>query len=242
VPFQALLKPGSHGESFLIESFDVSYVPSASVWAQLSRRDRPTHAGGLLAMAPRPQSLASSAEEVRLISRGQRGAEVLVGSQATEARFLALAPRYRMLHLATYGVLNTINPLFSFVDLRPEGDSDGRLEVHEVFGLNLAADLVVLSACETGVGSGQRRDVPAGDDWVGLVRAFLYAGTQTVLASLWPVDDRATARLMEQFYRSLRRGRSKAAALGDAQRALLGDPDHAAPFYWAAFVLTGTLE
>ena len=193
-------------------------------------------------MAPRPESLASSADEVRLISRGEPRAEVLLGGQATEAVFVETAPDRRVLHLATFGVLNTLNPLFSFVELSPGGGSDGRLEVHEIFGLNLAADLVVLSACETAVGSGLRWDVPPGDDWVGLVRAFLSAGAQNVVASLWPVDDQATARLMEKFYDGLRGGNSKAAALGNAQRALLSEGGAADPFYWAAFVLTGIPE
>ena len=111
-----------------------------------------------------------------------------------------------------------------------------------MFGLSLAADLVVLSACETGLGTGLSHDVPPGDDWVGLVRAFLYAGARSVVASLWSVDDRATATVMEKFYEGLRDGRSKAGALGDAQRAVLRERDYADPFYWAAFQLTGGIE
>jgi CHAT domain-containing protein len=88
--------------------------------------------------------------------------------------------------LATYGVLNKQNPLFSFVQLAPDSAEDGRLEVHEVFGLHLAADLVVLSACQTGLGSGARADVPPGDDWVGLTRGFLHAGARHVVATCGP--------------------------------------------------------
>ncbi len=242
VPFQALLKPAPGGERFLIESFDVAYVPSASVWVFLSERERPTPRRGILAMAPRPRSLVASADEVRTLSRSERGVELLVGSRATESRFFEVAPEYRVIHLATYGVLNTVNPLFSFVELNPGRDSDGRLEVHEIFGLRLAADLVVLSACETALGSGFRQDVPPGDDWVGLVRAFLYAGAQSVVASQWRVDDRSTAVLMEHFYRSMRGGSSIDAALADAQRALIRDGDYANPFYWAAFVSVGNVQ
>src|SRR5213592_921066 len=90
--------------------------------------------------------------------------------------------------------------LFRSVDLAADSAQDGRLEVHEVFGLHLAADLVVLSACQTGLGSGALADVPAGDDWVGLTRAFLHAGAANVVATLWAVDDWATAALMERFY------------------------------------------
>jgi CHAT domain-containing protein/Tfp pilus assembly protein PilF len=239
LPFQALLRPGRHGESFFIESHDIAYTPSASVWLELARRERGTRGHGLLAMAPQPDVLVNSAAEVERISRTDTLAEVFVGSHATEGNFNGLAPDRQILHLATFGVLNTRNPLFSYVQLNPDEATDGRLEAHEVFGLRLNADLVVLSACETGLGSGLRRDVPPGDDWVGLVRAFLYAGAHSVLASLWPVDDRATATLMERFYTGLERGRSTARSLADAQRSMLREPGHANPFYWAAFQLSG---
>jgi len=144
-----------------------------------------------------------------------------------------------VLHLATYGVLNKQNPLFSYVELAPGGAGDGRLEVHEVFGLDLAADLVILSACQTALGSGSRADVPAGDDWVGLARAFLSAGARNVVATLWPVDDRATAELMEQFYESFGAGSDPTASLARAQRTLLATSANAHPFYWAGFVAIG---
>ncbi|HSG82572.1 MAG TPA: CHAT domain-containing protein [Gemmatimonadota bacterium] len=239
LPFQALLGPDSQGERFLIESYDIAYTPSASVWAELARRQSSRATQGLLAMAPRPELLANSATEVQAISRIDTDAAVLVGPDATEGAFRELAPHRDALHLATIGVLNTRNPLFSFVQLNSDERDDGRLETHEVFGLRLSADLIVLSACETGLGSGLRRDVPPGDDWVGLVRAFLYAGTRSVVASLWSVDDRATASLMENFYTSLGRGESKAAALADAQRWLLSQPRYRNPYYWAAFQLNG---
>ena len=107
------------------------------------------------------------------------------------------------------------------------------LEVHEVYGLNLKqTDLVVLSTCETHLS-----DLSAGDELVGLTRAFFFAGTPTVIASLWRVDDQATAVLMERFYRRLQAGRGKAAALRQAQLDMLVDyPD---PYYWAGFVLSG---
>ena len=167
------------------------------------------------------------------------GAEVLTGTAATEATFRRAAPTRRVLHLATYGVLNKHNPLFSFVELAPGGAHDGRLEVHEVFGFHLSADLVVLSACQTGVGSGALADVPAGDDWVGLTRAFLHAGAKHVVATLWPVDDWATAALMERFYEGYTSDAQPARALAAAQRALLATPTTAHPFYWAGFVVVG---
>ena len=109
-------------------------------------------------------------------------------------------------------------------------------------GSTLTADLVVLSACQTGLGSGALADVPAGDDWVGLTRAFLHAGAAHVVATLWPVDDWATAALMERFYQGYAGGADPAGALAAAQRALLAQPATSHPFYWAGFVAVGGAE
>jgi CHAT domain-containing protein len=108
-----------------------------------------------------------------------------------------------------------------------------------VFGLHLTADLVVLSACQTALASGTLSDVPAGDDWVGLVRAFLSAGAARVMATLWPVQDRATATLMEKFYARYPAGSDPARALAEAQRSLLAVPATASPYYWAGFEVVG---
>jgi CHAT domain-containing protein len=129
--------------------------------------------------------------------------------------------------------------LFSYVELAPGGGQDGRLEAHEVFGLHLNADLVVLSACQTALASGELTDVPAGDDWIGLTRAFLSAGATRVMASLWPVQDQATAALMERFYRDFRSSGDPSRALAVAQRELLTVPATANPYYWAGFVVVG---
>jgi CHAT domain-containing protein len=114
------------------------------------------------------------------------------------------------------------------------------LETHEISGLGLKAHLVTLSACETAVGSGGLWNVPPGDDWVGLATTFLMAGTDNVLATLWQVEDLATAELMQVFYRSLDSGLGLAESLARAQRELLSNPDTAHPFYWAGFVLVGS--
>ena len=103
-----------------------------------------------------------------------------------------------MLHFATSAHVNSLNPLFSWIDLAPSGDEDGRLDVYETFGLRLNASLVTLSACETG-----RSDVQTGDELLGLIRGFFYAGTSDVIASLWKVDDSATQKLMSLFYTHL---------------------------------------
>ncbi|HYU89650.1 MAG TPA: CHAT domain-containing tetratricopeptide repeat protein, partial [Gemmatimonadales bacterium] len=236
LPFAALLDGDGRGR-FLIERYDVAVTPSASVWLALGDRPAGRAAHGALALAPRSDALPASGREVTAVGRlGGADVEVLTGSAATEAAFRREAPSRRILHLATYGILSKQNPLFSFVDLVADSAQDGRLEVHEVFGLHLAADLVVLSACQTGLGAGALADVPAGDDWVGLTRAFLHAGAANVVATLWPVEDWATAALMERFYEGYAPGDDPSRALALAQRALLATPATGHPFYWAAFV------
>jgi len=235
LPFAALLG-GGRREQFLTERYQLAVTPSVSVW--LSLGDRPAPAGaGILALAPRPERLPASRREIADIQRlGGADVRVLAGRAATEDAFRREARGQRVLHLATYGVLNKPNPLFSFVELSPGPDHDGRLEVHEVFGMDLDAALVVLSACQTGLGSGTLADVPAGDDWVGLTRAFLHAGAARVVASLWAVEDEATGALMTRFYEALTAGAEPARALSLAQRALLARPGTAHPFFWAGFV------
>lgn len=234
LPFAALLDSAGR---FLIQRYEVTTTPSVSVWTALS--DRPRHAAsGTLAFAPRLDALPASGQEVESIDR-HTPARVLTGSAATEAAFRRLAPARQVIHVATYGILNKSNPLFSFVQLEPGDGYDGRLEVHEVFGLNLAADLVVLSACQTGLGSGMLSDVPPGDDWVGLTRAFLHAGAGTVVATLWSVDDWASAAVMEQFYGRYSEYSDPVTALAEAQRAVLMRPGTTHPFYWAGFVAVG---
>jgi CHAT domain-containing protein len=237
LPFAALVRSGPP-EQVLVERYVPEYVTSASVWLRLRARAGAPARSGVLALAPRVAALPGSRAEVAAIGRiyGTQ-ARVLVGPQATESAFRIFAPDQGIVHLATFGVLNQRNPLFSFVELGPGENQDGRLEVHEVFGLTLNARLLVLSACQTGVGAGALADVPPGDDWVGLVQGFLYAGASNVMATLWPVADVATARLMERFYRDLAAGRSEAEALALTQQAALSDPATAHPFFWAGFTL-----
>jgi CHAT domain-containing protein len=239
LPFAAL-RDASTSAPFLVQRYVVTTVPSAAVWMRLRGRVDSAPGTEVLALAPRVDALPGSRDEVEAIGRafGVR-ARVLMGARATKRALRAVASRQGIIHFATFGVLNKHNPLFSFVELAPQPGEDGRLEVHDVFGLDLHARLVVLSACQTGLGSGVLADVPAGDDWVGLVGGFLYAGAANVLATLWPVDDRATTGLMQQFYRELAAGRSEAEALANAQRSAIGKPGTLDPFYWAGFTLSG---
>ena len=157
---------------------------------------------------------------------------------ATEAAFRRFGPEQRVLHLATLGYLNRANPMYSHLELAAGDGHDGRLEVHEVFGLRLKAALVVLSACHTAVASGSQGSVPAGEDWVGLARAFLAAGARNVVGSLWAVEDRSTAQVMARFY-AAGGATDPAAALAAAQRTVSAAPGQGHPYYWAGFVAIG---
>jgi len=144
-----------------------------------------------------------------------------------------------IVHLATHGLVSTEQPsltglVVSLIDARGR-PRDGFIRLSDVYNLRLAADLVVLSACHTALGKEIR-----GEGLIGLTRGFMYAGARRVVASLWAVDDSATAELMTRFYRGLLRDRlPAAAALRAAQRELASHPQWAAPYFWAGFVLQG---
>jgi CHAT domain-containing protein/Tfp pilus assembly protein PilF len=146
---------------------------------------------------------------------------------------------YRKLHFATHGLLDSRHPELSGVALS-QYDSrgqfqDGVLRLNDIYNLRLDADLVVLSACRTALGKEVR-----GEGLIGLTRGFMYAGAARVLASLWSVEDRATAELMGSFYRGmLREGLSPAAALRKAQLEMARDPQRKSPYFWAGFSLQG---
>jgi CHAT domain-containing protein len=147
--------------------------------------------------------------------------------------------QYRYLHLATHGLLNSTHPelsglVLSLVDQQGQ-PQDGFLRLHEIYNLKLNAELVTLSACQTALGKDIR-----GEGLVGLTRGFMYAGAPRIVASLWKVDDKATAESMKRFYQAmLKDGLRPAAALRAAQVELLKTKSTEDPYYWAAFVLQG---
>jgi CHAT domain-containing protein len=146
--------------------------------------------------------------------------------------------KYRILHVATHGLLNTERPQFTGVVLSLVGNrsGDGFLRTDEIFNLRLGSPLVMLSACETGLGRERR-----GEGIIGLTRAFMYAGAPTVGVSLWSVSDKSTADLMTDFYKRLlaRQSPAPASAMRAAQIAMIEGKKYSAPFYWAPFILVG---
>ena len=188
-----------------------------------------------------PRLLSSRAEAKAIIALAPAGTTMLAtGFEATRTKAMSKElGGYRIVHFATHGLLNGEHPelggiVLSLVDQegRPQ---NGFLRLPDIYNLDLPVELVVLSACDTALG----RDV-RGEGLMGLTRGFMHAGAARVVASLWKVDDEATAELMAQFYRRmLREGQPAAAALREAQIAVWKTRRWAPPYYWAAFVLQG---
>ncbi|MBI3954139.1 MAG: CHAT domain-containing protein [Chloroflexi bacterium] len=222
VPFHALWD-GAH---YLVEGHEVSYAPSASVLAFCLGKGQERWERALV-LAPDDAQLPHIRREAEAVARLFPQAESAVGPRATTALFKASAPLTDVIHIASHGVFRGDNPLFSTIKL-----GDGWLSVGDVYGLNLQSSLVTLSACDTGV-----NHVAPGDELLGLARGFIYAGTPSLLVSLWTVNDEATADLMELFYKRLRAGATRGAALREAQLHTMAHRPH--PYYWAPFVLVG---
>ena len=146
--------------------------------------------------------------------------------------------RFRLVHFATHGVVDARHPemsglILSLVDRRGKRQ-DGYLRLGDIYKLKLSADLVVLSSCDSALG----RDLES-EGIIGLPRGFLYAGAKSVIASLWKVNDDATATLMSRLYARIKKGESPSSALRGAQLEMVQDEHWANPYYWAAFVLQG---
>jgi CHAT domain-containing protein/Tfp pilus assembly protein PilF len=246
VPFGALDdlgRPGGSGEP-LIERYEIARLPSASLARTLVApiaAEKATRWAAVVAdpaygdgpFRPLPESRNEASRIAELAPPG--AVEIVIGAAATRewverADFRGL----RFLHFAAHGVVDDVQPelsglVLSLVDEKG-APRDGFLRLHDIYNLNLPVELVVLSACETGLGKEVK-----GEGLIGLVRGFLYAGARGVIASSWAVDDAATAELMTELYRGLFDGRSPAAALREAQAAVSKIPRFRHPYYWAGF-------
>jgi CHAT domain-containing protein len=232
LPFSALRSPDGR---WLVEEHAFTTVPSASVLKFLV--DKGAQASDRILAVGNPDlgpalALPWAEREVRALGdRYPTTSTVLVRADASESRVKQQAGQAGLIHFAVHGELNETDPMASALLLDPGNGEDGRFEVREIFSTELSARLVVLSACETGLGKLSR-----GDELVGLQRAFLYAGTPAVVTTLWKVDDRASFLLMRRFYEELK-AKGPAQALRAAQRSLIVDYPH--PFSWAGYGLTG---
>ena len=231
IPFQLLQSNGR----MLVDSFTVSYLPSASVLALLTTQPAALDNVFLGAIgnatadgtAPLPGTLQEVAGIAQMLPKAvQRLGE---GFTHDEARGALL--RYEVVHFATHG-LNEAAPMFSALLTARASGQPARLSLYELADLPMKAKLVVLSACETGLGK-----LSGGDEVSGLTRTLILAGANTVVSSLWKVSDDSTAHLMRAFYDHLRRGDRPALAMREASLEVRRHFSH--PFYWAPFVVTG---
>ncbi|GAB4404858.1 MAG: hypothetical protein OHK0039_05390 [Bacteroidia bacterium] len=254
LPFQALLREPVGlstpymDKPYLIRRYDIGYAYSAGTWLSLCEPAPHTGRKTLLAIAPRYETTLSDVPanlrddlgpllhnepEARTVQQ-QLGGDLLVAGDATLANFLRLAGTYQIIHFAGHGVLDTERPEASFLAFTAEEAeaAAGYLRRFDLYSLDLQADLVVLSACQTGLGTW----IP-GEGIGSLAWSFVQAGACSVVATLWSIDDKASGELMQRFYMGLKQGLPKQTALREAQLALL-DCDRA-PYYWAAYIQTG---
>ncbi len=264
LPFEILLveKPSSNQNletfTYLIENQSVNYCYSATLHNLMVNKKHKENSNGLLAFAPsfkgddlliasrgldlslrsnQLQPLKFNLTEVESI-QSLVGGNIFSNAEATEKRFCELAPKYRILHLATHGKANDESGEYSFLAFYELEDSleNEWLYVKDLYNLELNADMVVLSACETGIG-----ELKKGEGIVSLARGFSYAGAKSIITSLWNVDDKKTAELIETFYKNLKMGIPKDEALRNAKLEYLksnkGQLNH--PFFWAGMVVIG---
>jgi CHAT domain-containing protein len=270
LPFETLAADGKSQTGYLIERFAMGYEPSASALAAIKTANSQTESRGLVAFGDPAYSEGDTQNERSAASAATRAAyyfeggldlrrlpytrtevnaigalfnsadrKVFLGLDANESKVKTEAlDKYRYVHFAAHGIVDEENPVRSGVILALQSNDkeDGVLQMTEIMRLKLNSDLVTLSACRTGLGK-----VVGGEGVLGLTRAFLYAGSRSVLASLWNVNDTATAELMKSFYTNLKKGEPKDEALRQAKLTLLKGKQTTwrHPYYWAPFVLVG---
>ncbi len=250
VPFPALQDADN---KYLIEKHTILTAPSIQVLS-LTRQQKlkngsakigksealvvgnPTMPSVALKLGDKPEKLPplKGAEREAQAIAPLLNTKAITGSQATETAIAQKMQQARFIHLATHGLLDDNRGLGSSIALTPSGKDDGLLTAEEILNLKLNADLVVLSACDTGRGR------ITGDGVIGLSRSLISAGVPSVLVSLWAVDDDSTAFLMTEFYKNLQQGIDKATAL---RKAMLTAKDkYSNPLQWAAFTLIGEAD
>ena len=235
-PFGALWNRRSG--KFLIEEQVVSYLPAISALTIKPRETR-SRSERLVVFAPLSDSLPGTVREARAIASTRPGTQVRIGSASTEAGLKAALLADASVHVASHGSHNSQNPLFSRMivgSARGTGAGDGHLDVHEILGLQTRSPLVFLSGCETGLGSGTQSAFEQGSEEGSLAQAFLIAGAQTVVATLWRVEDAQAVDLARAFYRQVRLGATPAEALAAAQRIAINSR---AGHSWAAYTVSG---
>jgi CHAT domain-containing protein/tetratricopeptide (TPR) repeat protein len=258
LPFQALMDEKGR---YLIEKAAVSYAPSLTALGEMSKKAmarKPSPGTELLAFG-NPIVDHSTKERVQRVFMGERleplpeaqrlvnelgkmygpnRSKIYVGAQADEETAKNESPKYRIVQFATHGILNNASPMYSHLVLaqnEKDPNEDGLLEAWELKDLDLKADIVILSACDTARGR-----ISNGEGVIGMTWAAFIAGAPTTVASQWKVESKSTTELMLEFHRQLLTGKvSKAEALRRAELKVMKMPGYKHPSYWAGFVIVG---
>jgi CHAT domain-containing protein len=222
VPFHAL----HDGIKYLIETRKIVHSPSAAVWRSLNEKPVKKLENALL-MGFADEKIPFVNNEIKAIRKIIPNAKAFTDKDATFENYTQSAPKFDVLHLACHGQFRPDSPMFSSLHL-----ADGSITARDICSQSLKAQLVTLSACETGLNK-----IFAGDEILGLARGFLSAGAKSLVLSLWTVNDEATTELMKVFYTNLQRGELVATSLRKAQTDFIGRGEH--PYFWSPFVLIG---
>lgn len=248
LPF-AVLNTNPGGIGYLAENYAISYVNSATLLSELEERQPKEQT--ILAFAPsfdgtvsvsnpdrgKLLPLPNNKKEVEQILRSFHG-RAYVDGDASLHNFKSQLSSFGMVHLATHAIFDDAAPEYSYLAFAQHGNAvEDLLYVADLYNLRLDADLVTLSACESGIG-----DLKRGEGFLSLARGFFYSGAASIASTLWKINDASTTKLMTSFYKNLSKGESKDIALQNAQIAFLqNNRDNALshPYYWSAFVISG---
>lgn len=225
---------GDEGGPFLIQEKQVSYISSANILKMVQgRKDPDDEAMHLAAFSAPPQlDVPFTSREVEKIGSIIPDSRVFIGDESTRERFFREAPRSSLLHIASHSKLNREDVNKSFITF---AGKNGKLYLGEIYGIPLKdTSLVTLSSCESALG----KDNPGGE-FASLASAFTTAGASSVIASLWKVDDKATAELFVEFYKNLIEGKSRTESLRLAKIKLIENPETSHPYFWGSFILMG---
>ena len=265
IPFEALLEDNKKPERidykdlpYLLKDFDISYSYSGTMLYSyhpdnIKRKDirllafAPTYPANSGMLLPEHQTrqqyrkhlypIPGAEKEVNIIHSIFHG-DVFEGNQATERKFKAIAENYDVIHLAMHTIIDNKNPMYSklaFADVK-DSSEDGLLNTHEIYNMNFKAELAVLSSCSSGDGQMYK-----GEGVISLARGFSYAGCQSIVMSLWEVEDESSVKLMSYYYHELEAGKSKNEALREAKLKFLKEAGSvkAHPYFWSTFIGIG---
>ncbi|MGH1388055.1 CHAT domain-containing protein [Kordia sp.] len=259
IPFDALLTADSKEISatknlpYLIKKYQISYNYSATLYNQLKQKESSNSTNDVLAFAPK----FTNGETVETIAMRRNGlgnlkyntvevdaidnlfdTNVFKDSSATKSNFISNAKNHKIIHLSTHAKSNDTYGDYSFIAFSKNDPlQKNKLYVRELYNLDLDADMVVLSACETGIG-----ELKKGEGVISLARAFTYAGARSTITSLWNVNDAQTTKLMTLFYTNLKEGMPKDEALRTAKLTYIESENLTSPYFWAAFTPTGDMK